>query len=60
MNDSLIQNTGSLLGGLTGYFLSKQNSKIDRVPAMLIGGFVGGIVGGIIAKSIKKDEKICY
>lgn len=61
MNDTSIQNTGTLLCGLTGYFIAQKNNKVERVPAMLIGSFVGGIVGGLVAKAInKKNQKICY
>lgn len=57
MDETLIKSSSTLFGSLFGYQLAKNNPFIDRVPAMLIGGFIGSIMGDQISKSFTKTKR---
>ncbi len=62
MNENLIISGSTAFFSLTGYMLAKNNKSIDRIPAMIIGGFIGSFVGNEIVGSNKKRnrrKKIC-
>jgi len=55
MNENLIRSAATVLGSLIAYRLSKDNRKMERVPAMLIGGLIGTFIG----TEITKNKKVC-
>ena len=40
----------SVIGSIIGYELAKNNKKIDKIPAMLISGFLSRIIANNILK----------
>jgi uncharacterized membrane protein YfcA len=51
MSDNLIITGSTALCSLTAYLFAKNNEHIDRIPAMIIGGFIGSFVGNEIVES---------
>lgn len=59
MNESeknLIKSGIAIAGTLVGYAIGKKSKKVDKIPALLIGGFVGQIIGSTVASEIKEKN----
>ncbi len=54
MNKTIITNGTSIIFSIIAYRAAKDNNKI---PALLIGGFVGNIVGAEIHKTYYKKNR---
>lgn len=45
----------TVTGSLIGYYASTEKNGLQRVPAILIGGFIGTLVGEIISQNESRD-----
>ena len=61
MSSNLIISGSSALCSILAYKLAKNNPNIDRIPAMIIGGFVGAAIGNEIVSYThkKRRKKLC-
>jgi hypothetical protein len=41
----------TVTGSLIGYYASTEKDGVQRVPAILIGGFIGTLIGEIISQN---------
>jgi len=57
MDNEVIKNGTSLIFSLVAYQIAKKNPFIDKIPAMLIGGFIGYMTSYEISKMINKPNK---
>lgn len=60
MNHNILKSTTILIGSLLGYRLAKNSMKVERIPAMLVGGFLGNVIAELFNRKNKQEtQQIC-